>query len=65
MCWPSCPSVLEEAFGFKNEKAVEKMAGELPFAFYPQNCGRKSQCSGWGATGKPEGFHRPAVARVL
>ena len=37
------------------------MAGELPFAFHPQNCGRKSQCSGQRATGKPEGFHRPAV----
>ena len=41
------------------------MGGELPFAFHPQKNGKKSQCSGQGATGKLEGFHHPAVEPVL
>lgn len=56
---PAAPSILEEAFGFKNEKVIKKMGGKLPFAFHLWNHGRKSPHSGLGPPAGLEDSHSP------
>ena len=62
---PATPSVLEEAFGFKNEKAIKKMGGKLPFAFHLRNHGRKSPHSRPGPPGSWRTPTHPTIKSFL